>query len=481
PADKLIEDSVELFTSLMQNGSLVGGETTLLGSMARSMIKAAVLVAGEYYPALDENGELAGYALWMPPGRVLFDTRGSSITRMSYVRRPEVEDVLTNKYFKEFPGFVNKCMGSPKSKTDAWWLHNLFVRPDRQRQGIGRQLIEVVKQKVGTYSAPEPSHLTSGQGQTLACSTTQDYNALVYKAYGFEQKGLRTMPSPWGDWPLYVFALDTAKAAGRECDNMADHAEESIALLYEGERSSQEDLKQAQPRLPTRSTPTLSQWISATLALFILADLLAYLYVFRAVVNDIRDSEAQLEFRSPYRGLDDLYGSGEANSSRHDPIENVPRVAAVVTNEDPEKVYPLDEHRRLSAYGTVTPLDRHLRVSGTMHTVLQFRVMDYGMERCALALRLPFIESNTSKPVDLDICALDVSRQLNPRTLSWSTRPPCKNLVGTLRGGAGEEVRLPEFSCKWGELYTYEVSCAAESPACDVDVWADRNGTWGEI
>ncbi|TFY61698.1 hypothetical protein EVJ58_g4354 [Rhodofomes roseus] len=425
PSDKLIEDSVELFTSLMQNDvagiSLVGGETTLLGSMARSMIKAAVLVAGEYYPALDENGELAGYALWMPPGRDLFDT-------------PEQRELGLNEFMASLPE-AGKQYYKDVSKTDAWWLHNLFVRPDRQRQGIGRQLIEVVKQKA------------KEQGQTLACSTTQDYNALVYKAYGFEQKGLRTMPSPWGDWPLVVLR----RAVG--------HA--------------------AQPRLPTRSTPTLSQWISATLALFILADLLAYLYVFRAVVNDIRDSEAQLEFRSPYRGLDDLYGSGEANSSRHDPIENVPRVAAVVTNEDPEKVYPLDEHRRLSAYGTVTPLDRHLRVSGTMHTVLQFRVMDYGMERCALALRLPFIESNTSKPVDLDICALDVSRQLNLRTLSWSTRPPCKNLVGTLRGGAGEEVRLPEFSCKWGELYTYEVSCAAESPACDVDVWADRNGTWG--
>jgi len=261
---------------------------------------------------------------------------------------------------------------------------------------------------------------------------------------------------------------------------MADHTEESIALLNEGERDSQEELKQAQHRPTTRLKPPLSQWVSAALALFVLADLCAYLFVFRSIVNDIRASEIQLEFRSPYRGLDDLYSSGETNSSKHDPIENVPRVAALVNSEDPVKVYPLDEHRWLSAYGTVTPLDRHLRVSATMHTILQFRVMDYGMERCALALRLPS-RSDSDKPdtVSLDLCALDVPRQLDPHTLSWSTRPPCRSVVGTLRGSGGEEVRLPEFSCKWGSLYTYEVSCAPESPLCDVDVWADRNGTWG--
>lgn len=54
--------------------SLVGGDKTLLGPMVRSMIKAALHAAGEFYPALDENGELIGYALWMPPGRDLFDT-----------------------------------------------------------------------------------------------------------------------------------------------------------------------------------------------------------------------------------------------------------------------------------------------------------------------------------------------------------------------------------------------------------------------
>lgn len=113
------------------------------------------------------------------------------------------------------------------------------------------------------------------------------------------------------------------------------------------------------------------------------------------------------------------------------------------------------------------------------HTILQFRVMDYGMERCALALRLPSGEEGSSKSADIELSVLDVSRPLDPSSISWSSRPPRRNVVGTLRASADEEVRLPEFPCKWGSLYAFEASCAPDSPACDVDVWADRNGTWG--
>ncbi|KZT63694.1 hypothetical protein DAEQUDRAFT_733523 [Daedalea quercina L-15889] len=260
---------------------------------------------------------------------------------------------------------------------------------------------------------------------------------------------------------------------------MTDHTEESIALLDEGERTPSEAVRKVQRRTSVHPKPSLTPCITVALLLFVVVDLLAYLYIFRSILGDM-SAEPELEFRKPYRGLDDLYDSGETNSSKHAPIENVPRVATIVNSEEPDKVYPLDEHRWLSAYGTVTPLDRHLRVSNTIHTILQFRVMDYGMEQCALALRLPAGEdNNVVKSAAIELCALDVSHQLDPRMLSWSTRPPCRGSVDTLRADFGEETRLPEFSCKWGSLYTYEISCASGSPACDVDVWADRNGTWG--
>ncbi|KZT63703.1 hypothetical protein DAEQUDRAFT_733533 [Daedalea quercina L-15889] len=208
PPDRLVDDAVELFTSIMQNDnatvSLVGGDKSLVGLMIRSMIKAALHAAGEFYPALDANDKLVGYALWMPPGRDLFDTPEQRELGLNEFMKslPEAgKQYYKDVYMKEFPTFVIECMGNPKGKTDAWWLHNLFVRPDRRRQGIGRKLIEAVKQQARE------------KGQTLACSTTQDDNALVYRSYGFEQKGVKRMPSPWGDWPLYVFALDTSASA----------------------------------------------------------------------------------------------------------------------------------------------------------------------------------------------------------------------------------------------------------------------------
>lgn len=37
------------------------------------MLKAGAL-AGEYYTATDENNDLLGFTLWMPPGDDLFST-----------------------------------------------------------------------------------------------------------------------------------------------------------------------------------------------------------------------------------------------------------------------------------------------------------------------------------------------------------------------------------------------------------------------
>lgn len=121
-----------------------------------------------------------------------------------------------------------------------------------------------------------------------------------------------------------------------------------------------------------------------------------------------------------------------------------------------------------------------------VHTILQFRAMDYGMERCALALRLPSDRDKQdwapgNGPVSVDVCALGVDRPLDPRALSWASRPSCREPFGTLTAGPGEETRLPAFPCSWGTLYTYEVACASESPDCQLDVWANRNGTWGKF
>ena len=41
--------------------------------MARGVIRAFSLIAGEMYTARDENGTLVGFTIWIPPGRDGFD------------------------------------------------------------------------------------------------------------------------------------------------------------------------------------------------------------------------------------------------------------------------------------------------------------------------------------------------------------------------------------------------------------------------
>ena len=45
----------------------------MLKLQAAAMLRAGAL-AGEYYTATNEDGEIVGYTLWMPPGQELFST-----------------------------------------------------------------------------------------------------------------------------------------------------------------------------------------------------------------------------------------------------------------------------------------------------------------------------------------------------------------------------------------------------------------------
>ncbi|EGO00642.1 hypothetical protein SERLA73DRAFT_178507 [Serpula lacrymans var. lacrymans S7.3] len=202
PSETQIEASVALFVSCMKDNiaalSLSGCDATLLDPMARSTLMAGIL-AGEYYNATDESGDVVGFALWMPPGEEMFSKPEQRELGLNdfMARLPEVgRDYYKNTYSAVFLDFVSSCLG-PTGKRDAWWLHMLMVHPERQRQGIGRALVGPVLEKA------------TQKGEVLALSTTTHTNVPIYTAMGFKEMGGRTVPSPLGEWPLHVFSLDT--------------------------------------------------------------------------------------------------------------------------------------------------------------------------------------------------------------------------------------------------------------------------------
>ena len=54
--------------------SLSGGEPTLIPDLARATLKAGIFAAGEFYTATNDEGDIVGFTMWMPPGQELFST-----------------------------------------------------------------------------------------------------------------------------------------------------------------------------------------------------------------------------------------------------------------------------------------------------------------------------------------------------------------------------------------------------------------------
>lgn len=124
-----------------------------------------------------------------------------------------------------------------------------------------------------------------------------------------------------------------------------------------------------------------------------------------------------------------------------------------------------------------------------IHTIAQFRVIDYGMERCQLAIRLPprdialpepFVFPSGINSLHLNVCKLDAPDLIDVFKLSRSTQPKCTEEPTTVVVTPGGEAKLPEFPCKWSEHHAYEISCAEDSPACSLDVRATQFESWGE-
>jgi len=123
------------------------------------------------------------------------------------------------------------------------------------------------------------------------------------------------------------------------------------------------------------------------------------------------------------------------------------------------------------------------------HTILQFRAIDFGMEKCSLAIRIPYSDDeleggahfSLGEGSKLDIYTLDEPKAINVQKLSWASRPPRMARVATVEPKAGEEITVSWFACPWSSLHTFEIACAdGGTKDCHVDVWTSQNKTWGE-
>ncbi|KAF8346126.1 hypothetical protein F5887DRAFT_962811 [Amanita rubescens] len=228
---------------------------------------------------------------------------------------------------------------------------------------------------------------------------------------------------------------------------MWDSQEEISRLLDQSNFNEQDEISVLENR--SYSHPKRSNLLFvavAVLVVLVAVDIAAYTYITRLLFSQV--------------GLDDL----EYRSSRYNRTINMPRRAVQVYETYPDKVSAQGDHQWLSDFGTLAPPDRHLQVNGT-----------------GLTPRLPhpFSLGDESTPnISLDVCQLDTARTDLER-VSWGNRPRCVKRVALLRGTRGIETESEPLACASGSHLTFEISCAAENPSCQLDVWSNQNATWG--
>ncbi|THU90408.1 hypothetical protein K435DRAFT_728399 [Dendrothele bispora CBS 962.96] len=180
--------------------------------------------------------------------------------------------------------------------------------------------------------------------------------------------------------------------------------------------------------------------------------------------------KSQLSRPNPYMGLG--IASIKASSPKPGPFLNSPILIAPVNSSDTDRVY-LDIAKLDTPYGQVYPQEHDFLIHKDISMILQFRVMDYGMERCTLIAKLPspteLDQSEYPRFYDIverglhvDIWQLEDTGELIAKSMSYASRPRRQVLVGSWKVEMGRETYLTETrNCTSRSLLTFELGCAS--------------------
>ncbi|KAF9077050.1 hypothetical protein BDP27DRAFT_1313041 [Rhodocollybia butyracea] len=213
----------------------------------------------------------------------------------------------------------------------------------------------------------------------------------------------------------------------------------------------------------------LSRWTVLVILICAIVDAILVMYMVLGSQTSVK-SLSTLETRSPYVNFGDLYKDPNFKQPFHAPILALPRLSIPVSSSNPWKVFPpINDEAILT--------DRGFWINTEIHTILQFRVLDYGMENCSLALHIPpftgvnassgLVISELHSPI-VDVWLLEAASKLDIHSLSWNTRPKRQAHIGTFNITYGSEQELEGLTCRSGSYITFELSCA--SVDCSIDI-----------
>ncbi|KAF8662087.1 hypothetical protein AX16_001197 [Volvariella volvacea WC 439] len=181
---------------------------------------------------------------------------------------------------------------------------------------------------------------------------------------------------------------------------------------------------------------------------------------------------------SQFIGMDELYRKSHPTSGN---LTNFPFLISQVDGGNSEYVFDTDPKRCMTKIGSISPNARQIRVTSTISTIFQFRILDFGLEQCELQLSLP---NSTQSPEHtqylsltrtVNVLRLNAAVPLNERELSHRSKPRSIQSIGWVALMSGV-LWSYEFSCRTDEILTFELTCEGLGPEeCDVSWWQDRN------
>ncbi|PCH44639.1 hypothetical protein WOLCODRAFT_139119 [Wolfiporia cocos MD-104 SS10] len=182
---------------------------------------------------------------------------------------------------------------------------------------------------------------------------------------------------------------------------------------------------------------------------------------------------------NPYINLDKVL---KDSNETFPPIVNFPPIVLQTAASGPRRTMREDHRQQRTKYGTVYPDERHILITSETSTIVQFRNIDYAMERCVLTLSLPpsvslpDVPIKFSDPSTVDVWFLDTTSEISPYVSStWEYAPSRLELLSTLEFSRGGPTNSTEFRCPSNEFTTFELVCTI--PGCEVDFWQDRTVT----
>ncbi|KAI0359764.1 hypothetical protein OH77DRAFT_1446334 [Trametes cingulata] len=166
------------------------------------------------------------------------------------------------------------------------------------------------------------------------------------------------------------------------------------------------------------------------------------------------------------------------------PIVNFPPMTFQLNVSDSSRTMYEDAREQYTSLGQIFLDNRRIVVSPKTTTLMQFRNLDYAMERCVLVADIPvpgdkFDPSvSLADPTTVDVWRVDARTEISPYIGdTWHRAPKRLDLLTTLTFSHANASRSQEFPCPSGGFTTVELACsktAGPDAKCHVDFWQDR-------